>query len=492
MNGSDRKSALPILAVTGLVGVIFSIAGVAMVANLAGAERLAGAAFGVMGLICLVIASTYGIGGLIARPRVPSTAPLVPTSAEVPYRRSASGYVDVIVGVGAALFISVMLAFSVALIGSGEVAGLGFLLIASLMWLLIVPATILGLIRLAADRSVLVLTPDGLRLHGVGWIPWTDVERLSIEDTTRLVAEPGTQVIGSMRQLAIHLRAGAEPPRGNALDEALRAIGKGYLAIGAAAGRGRYQWLAVRERDIGVPLEEVLDVASVYHARVVGVDTYGPVVESTTPVSATAPSLEPRLATISTPPDPVLAAEAAAVVARGRADAARRSGRLRRWIVAAITGTAALFVAVVLFMPTVGRPTTAPTTAPPATIRAEGSSEQAAHPAAHAIDGRSQTTWNAGGGPPARLAIDLGAETSVASIRLLTEQTPSGRTVHQIRVIDAGSTRLVHVFDGETRSGQWLTFMPEVPLRGVRIVLIETLESPSWVAWREVEIVRVP
>lgn len=325
MNGTDRQQAFAILVVTWLGGVVFLLTGVYVVGSLDGPERLAGAAMAVMGAVCLALGVTYGLGGL--RPqrapadRRPTPAPM---TGSVTYRRSAKGYTDVIAGVGAAAFITLLLLFALAMVASGEGELAPMLLVAVPMWLLITPATVQGLVRLVRDQAVLELRADGLRIPDLGWIPWGDIERLEIEDTRALVADPGTTVVGSTRQLAIHLRDGAQPPRGNALDRALRRVVQGLLALGAAAGKGRYHWLAVPERSLGVPLEEVLDVASVYYARVVGLAAYETspgesMASKPTPLrDDAAPTASPDAAPPASP-DPVLAAEAAALFAIERA-----------------------------------------------------------------------------------------------------------------------------------------------------------------------------
>jgi hypothetical protein len=48
---------------------------------------------------------------------------------------------------------------------------------------------------------------------------------------------------------------------------------------------------------------------------------------------------------------------------------------------------------------------------------------------------------------------------------------------------------ILHTFEGITDDSQALTFTPSQPWLGVRYLRIETLDSPSWVAWREIEII---
>jgi hypothetical protein len=53
---------------------------------------------------------------------------------------------------------------------------------------------------------------------------------------------------------------------------------------------------------------------------------------------------------------------------------------------------------------------------------------------------------------------------------------------------EAGDWLEVATISGDTRDGQWLDIPITEPLDGVRYVGIETVESPSWVAWRELSV----
>jgi hypothetical protein len=73
---------------------------------------------------------------------------------------------------------------------------------------------------------------------------------------------------------------------------------------------------------------------------------------------------------------------------------------------------------------------------------------------------------------------------------LLVGQSPEGRTRHRIL---AGSNEEdleeVHVFDQFTQDATWISFTPETAIENVQIVRLETLESPSWVAWLEIQVI---
>ena len=117
------------------------------------------------------------------------------------------------------------------------------------------------------------------------------------------------------------------------------------------------------------------------------------------------------------------------------------------------------------------------------------SSQLAGEEAALVVDEDPTTQWGAGAFPVQWLEVDLGAEHTVTAIRLLVAQFPEGTTIHRVLVGAApGALSEVHRFEGTTAADDLLEFLPDEPLTGVRIVRIETTSSPSWVAWREVEV----
>lgn len=78
---------------------------------------------------------------------------------------------------------------------------------------------------------------------------------------------------------------------------------------------------------------------------------------------------------------------------------------------------------------------------------------------------------------------------TVYSVQLLVGQSPPGETTHEVVVWGPDrEEEIVHVFSEYTSSWQRLAFRPDTPLSGVQFVGIGTAESPSWVAWKEIEI----
>ena len=122
-----------------------------------------------------------------------------------------------------------------------------------------------------------------------------------------------------------------------------------------------------------------------------------------------------------------------------------------------------------------------------ATVRASASLP--AEPPANAVDEIGATQWNAGTDAPQWIEIDLGREFRITEIRLLVSQFPAGGTVHRIRGRSADGTFVeLHTFEQDTAGSDWLIFAPESPIDGIQILRIDTLSSPSWVAWAEIEV----
>jgi len=123
-----------------------------------------------------------------------------------------------------------------------------------------------------------------------------------------------------------------------------------------------------------------------------------------------------------------------------------------------------------------------------------GASIRASHslssePAGRAVDGNDSTSWNSGDFPPQWIELDLGAPAAITEIRLLVTQDPNGNTQHRILLgSDAGNLSEMYQFNQTTQTGTWLVFRPEEAIENIRIVRIETLSSPSWVGWVEIQV----
>jgi hypothetical protein len=121
---------------------------------------------------------------------------------------------------------------------------------------------------------------------------------------------------------------------------------------------------------------------------------------------------------------------------------------------------------------------------------ASAESSDPAHPPAHAVDGRLDTYWTAGAFAPQAIDIDLRGRHPVRRIRLHASQLPDGPTVHRVlaRATRTNVFALQHTFSGFTADGQVLEFdLPEAADQYGHI-RIATDSSPSWVGWREIEV----
>jgi hypothetical protein len=110
-------------------------------------------------------------------------------------------------------------------------------------------------------------------------------------------------------------------------------------------------------------------------------------------------------------------------------------------------------------------------------------------PPEFALDGLGNTQWGAGYDAIQWIEIDLGKQARISEIRLMVAQFPEGETTHIIKARSAdGNFVEVARFDQFTRSEDWLSFMPAAPLEDVQVVRVETTRSPSWVAWKEIQV----
>jgi len=113
-----------------------------------------------------------------------------------------------------------------------------------------------------------------------------------------------------------------------------------------------------------------------------------------------------------------------------------------------------------------------------------------AEPPENAVDDNSGTQWGAGEGPVQWIQVDLQGNYRVTEIRLLVAQYPVGNTTHrvQVRSSSSGVYQTVYEFNGSTSDSDWLVFKPDLPLEDVSQIRIQTIASPSWVAWKEIQV----
>ena len=106
-----------------------------------------------------------------------------------------------------------------------------------------------------------------------------------------------------------------------------------------------------------------------------------------------------------------------------------------------------------------------------------------------AFDDDPDTNWNAKNLAAQWIAVTLDNIYLVDRIELVVAQAPPGPTSHLLWLGNGSGVRTLYtrLADINTEDGQTLTvdFDPPLP---VNDLLVHTLESPSWVAWREVRV----
>jgi F5/8 type C domain len=114
------------------------------------------------------------------------------------------------------------------------------------------------------------------------------------------------------------------------------------------------------------------------------------------------------------------------------------------------------------------------------------------HVAANAVDGDGETFWNAGGFPPQWIEIELGQPYNIKGVRLITSQSPAGPTTHEVYGKGPGTNgawQLLQRFQGNTADGEVLDETWPQPVTGIEGIRVITTQTPSWVGWREIEII---
>lgn len=104
-------------------------------------------------------------------------------------------------------------------------------------------------------------------------------------------------------------------------------------------------------------------------------------------------------------------------------------------------------------------------------------------PAADAVDGDPSTWWSSGDGPPQWIEIDFAAEVTISAITLTVSQDPPAAATH---VFSSDGQTLLEMTQ-ETADFDQIELVPEEPWTEVQRLRIETIDTPSWVAWREIE-----
>jgi len=126
-------------------------------------------------------------------------------------------------------------------------------------------------------------------------------------------------------------------------------------------------------------------------------------------------------------------------------------------------------------------------------LTGEARSSEGEETAHLAFDGDLETNWNARNLAAQWIAVTLDDLYLVDRIELVVAQAPAGPTSHVLWLGNGTGVRTPYqnLTDIHTEDGQTLTIELNPP-QPVDDLLVHTLESPSWVAWREVRVFGTP
>lgn len=106
-------------------------------------------------------------------------------------------------------------------------------------------------------------------------------------------------------------------------------------------------------------------------------------------------------------------------------------------------------------------------------------------------DGDLSNAWNAGSHAPVWIQIDYISSSPndpLAKIRLIPSQSPSGLTEHVVSYTGSdGIWKKIATISKETSDNVPVDIFPDVPIKDITKLKIETTKSPSWVAWKEIQ-----
>jgi hypothetical protein len=120
---------------------------------------------------------------------------------------------------------------------------------------------------------------------------------------------------------------------------------------------------------------------------------------------------------------------------------------------------------------------------------AVASANQDGNPPAYAVDENIETIWSAGADAPQAIEVDLGGPYQIVEVRLLVAQDPAGETIHHLLGRRPNGDLInFTTFEQATQDGDWLIFTATEPIENIQVIVVQTEASPSWVAWREIQV----
>lgn len=133
------------------------------------------------------------------------------------------------------------------------------------------------------------------------------------------------------------------------------------------------------------------------------------------------------------------------------------------------------------------------TTLPSSNVALDGtytaSASLGTNPPALAFDGLG-SAWVSGADAPGWIQVAFNQPVTITRLRLVVDQSPPGETVHEIWAGRPGEALfLLHTFSQNTDFGDELIYELPEPEAGISTLQVRTTQSPSWVAWQEIEII---
>lgn len=123
-------------------------------------------------------------------------------------------------------------------------------------------------------------------------------------------------------------------------------------------------------------------------------------------------------------------------------------------------------------------------------VKSARASGDVAAPAAAAFDGNACTIWNAGAAASQAIEGQLELGDHVTAMILVPEMTPAkGHSVHVVELALGGTTARRLVADATFTSNDAYLVVIDAPPAADRVRIVTT-ESESWVAWREIILLR--
>jgi hypothetical protein len=104
-----------------------------------------------------------------------------------------------------------------------------------------------------------------------------------------------------------------------------------------------------------------------------------------------------------------------------------------------------------------------------------------------AFDGDTETAWISGGPAQQWIQVEFPEPRPITELRLVVAQDPAGSVEHMVlagphdQALAVVATIAQHAADGTV-------ITVPLQLHGIRILRVVTAVSPSWVAWREIEV----